>query len=52
MRREEEDLGKRVKVVDVHGKRRKGRSNWRWMDSIKHDLRTDTTREFVFKENL
>ena len=29
---------KRVMVMDVLSKRRKGRPEWRWMDSIKDDL--------------
>ena len=37
MRREEEYVGK-VMRVDVDGRRR-GRLKWRWMDSVKVDLR-------------
>ena len=38
MRREEEDVDKIVTVMDVSGKRWRGRAKRRWMDSIKHDL--------------
>ena len=38
LRREEEYGCKRVMVMDVRRKRRKGRPKRRWMDSIKNDL--------------
>ena len=31
-------VGKTVMVMDVPGKRRKGRPKRRWLDSIKHDF--------------
>ena len=34
MRRDEEHVGKPVMRVDVEGRRRKGRSKLRWMDSV------------------
>ena len=38
MRREEEYVGESVMVMEVQGKRMKGRPKWRWVDSIKHNL--------------
>ena len=38
LRREEECVGKRVMVMEVPGKRRRGRPNRRWLDDIKNDL--------------
>ena len=32
MRREEDYVGERVMVMEVQGKRRKGRPKWRWVD--------------------
>ena len=37
-RREEEYVGKRVMVMEVPGKRTRGRSKRRWLDNIKNDL--------------
>ena len=38
LQREEEYIGKRVMVMEVPGKRRRGRPNRRWLDNIKNDL--------------
>ena len=38
LRREEEYVGKRVMVIEVPGKRRRGRPKRRWLDSIRNDL--------------
>ena len=38
LRREDEYVGKRVMAMEVPGKRRKGRSKRRWLDSIRNDL--------------
>ena len=38
LRREEECVGKRVMVMEVPGKRRRGRPKRRWLDNIKNDL--------------
>ena len=38
LRREEEYVGKRVMVVEVPGKRRRGRPKRMWLDNIKNDL--------------
>ena len=35
LRREDEYVGKRVMVMDVPGKRRRGRPKRRWLDSIR-----------------
>ena len=37
-RREAEKVGKRVMVMEVPGKRRRGRPKRRWLDNIKNDL--------------
>ena len=37
-RREDEYVGKRVMGMEVPGKRRRGRPNRRWLDSIRNDL--------------
>ena len=38
LRREDEYVGKRVVVMEVPGKRRRGRIKRRWLDSIRNDL--------------
>ena len=38
LRREEEYAGKRVVVMEVPGKSRRGRPKRRWLDNIKNDL--------------
>ena len=38
LRREDEYVGKRVKAMEVPGKRRRGRPKRRWLDSIGNDL--------------
>ena len=38
VRREAEYVGKRVMVMEVPGKRRRGRPKWRWLDNTKKDL--------------
>ena len=38
LRREEEYIGKRVMVMEMPGKRRRGRPKRRWLDNIKNDL--------------
>ena len=38
LRREEKYVGKRVKVMEVPGKRRRGRTKRRWLDDIWNDL--------------
>ena len=37
-RREDEYVGKRVMVMEVPGKRRRGRPKRRWLDNIENDL--------------
>ena len=37
-RREQEYMGKRVMVIEVRGKRRKGRPNRKWLDNIRNNL--------------
>ena len=39
MRRDEEYVGKRVMVMDLAGRRRKGRPKPRWMDRVNVNLR-------------
>ena len=38
LRREDEYVGKRVMVMEIPGKRRRGRLKRRWLDNIKNDL--------------
>ena len=38
LRREDEYVSKRVMVIEVPGKRRRGRPKRRWLDNIKNDL--------------
>ena len=38
LRREDEYVGNRVMVMEVPGKRRRGRPKRRWLDSIRNDL--------------
>ena len=38
LRREDEYVGKRVMLMEVPGKRRRGRPKRRWLDSIRNDL--------------
>ena len=38
LRREDEYVGKRVMAMELPGKRRRGRSKRRWLDSIMNDL--------------
>ena len=38
LRREDEYVGKSVMAMEVPGKRRRGRPNGRWLDSIRNDL--------------
>ena len=38
LRREDEYVGKRLMGMEVQGKRRRGRPNRRWLDSIRNDL--------------
>ena len=38
LRREEEYAGKRVMVMEVRGKQRRGRPKRRWLDNIRNDL--------------
>ena len=47
LRREDEYVGKSVMAMEVPGKRRRGRSKRRWLDSIRNDL---SERELAGKE--
>ena len=38
LRREDENVGKRVMAMEVPGKRRRGRPKRRWLESIRNDL--------------
>ena len=38
LRREDENVGKRVMVMELPGKRRRGIPKRRWLDSIRNDL--------------
>ena len=38
LRREEEYVCKKVMVMEVPGKRRRGRPKQRWLDNIRNDL--------------
>ena len=38
LRREDEHVGKRVMVMEVLGKRRRGRPKRMWLDNIRNDL--------------
>ena len=35
---EDEYVGKKVRVMEVLGKRRRGRLKWSWLDNIRNDL--------------
>ena len=39
MRREEHYVGRRAMVMKVHGRRRRGRPQRRWMDKVKDDIK-------------
>ena len=38
LRREDEYIGNRVMVMEVPGKRRRGRTKRRWLDNIRNDF--------------
>ena len=44
LRGEEEYVGKRVMVIEVPGKRRRGRPKRRWSDNIRNDFSERTVR--------
>ena len=45
LRREEEYVGKRVMAMEVPGKRKRGRSKRRWLDSISYLSERELSRE-------
>ncbi len=51
-RREEEYVGMRVMVVEVPGKRRRGRPKLRWLDNIKNDLLERKLSEEVSQDRV
>ena len=51
-RREEEYVGMSVMVVEVPGKRRRGRPKRRWLDNIKNDLSERELSEEVSQDRV
>jgi len=45
MRRNNSDTQRVVMELNVHGKRRRGRSKKRWIDEIENDLRMEDVSE-------
>ena len=47
MRKDEHYVGKRMRSMDVAGKRRKGRPKRRWMDNVNVDLREERKKLYL-----